>query len=620
MPTIQQENGVKSIKGLPARWGRRAYDELSKLKPIERPFPEFVGPLPFCRYKALASLLDELTAAPLPLDSTDAQLCMLAEERANTCMNLALDLHTFKSVRAIMDGIVRSSGIDPADVKEDQAAVLRYMDPVWWRRSLRKTIFRAREYAAIRLGFVSSRAGKYCSDEAAHSRVAQNRRNAITLQNTKLLNADTDQEYKLSDLAAKGTGNNKIRRGELMLRMDGCGEIAEELGHKGLFVTLTAPGAYHAVLERTGEVNPDYNGASPRDTQDYLRDSVWALTRAQNARDGISPYGFRVAEPHHDGCTHWHMVLFMPAEHIPIFVRNLSRYALAEDGDAPGAQQKRVTFKELDPAEGTAAAYMAKYVAKNIGDGKIELDRYGNEKITKEMRVDAWAGVWGIRQFQPLGQPPVTGYREMRRVPESEIQNAPAHVQMAWRAGNRVDLIDEETGEVAGTLKCDFAAYIRAQGGVNRGRDYLIAIQKETRLQAGRYGLQERDFPVGLYCKAEPARTYTSIRYTWRRLGVEVRPSWSPVNNCTAPHWADAALPGELVAEFDDAWFDSAEYHGIFKPPDEAGAEWQEAEAEAERAKRETVWTEPCYDPEELKRRAADAARRASERVVRRGA
>src|SRR2546428_412907 len=94
--------------------------------------------------------------------------------------------------------------------------------------------------------------------------------------------------------------------------------------------------------------------------------------------------------------------------------------------------------------------FFAKYVAKNIGDGTIELDRNGNEKITKEMRVDAWAGLWGIRQFQPLGQPPVTGYRELRRVPEAELENAPEHIKRAWRAGNRVALVDEETGEVAG--------------------------------------------------------------------------------------------------------------------------------------------------------------------------
>jgi hypothetical protein len=575
MPVIQQENGVKTVAGLPVRWGVRAYRELSAAL-------DGLGPLlgaTSYRYKTLCKLLDEVTSAPLPLDSTDAQLCILAEERAATCMNLTLDLHSFASVRAIMDGIVRSSGIEPPNVKGDQQSVLRCMDAVWWRRSLRKVIGRAREHAAIRLGFVSSRAGKYCSDEAARSRVSQNRRNAITLKNTKLLNVDTDQQYALSDLAAKGTGNNKIRRGELMLRMDGCGEIAEELGHKGLFVTLTAPGAYHAVLERTGDINPAYNGASPRDTQDYLNQNVWALTRAQNGRDGIAPYGFRVAEPHHDGCTHWHMVLFMPAAHIPVFIRNLSRYALAEDGDAPGAKTKRVTFKELDPAEGTAAAYMAKYVAKNIGDGTIELDKNGNEKISKEMRVDAWAGLWGIRQFQPLGQPPVTGYREMRRVPESEIEGAPEHVQQAWRAGNRIALIDEETGEVAGMLKCDYALYIRAQGGVNRGRDYRIAVDTEQREVAGRYGLQTRDCPKGLYCKSEPAKKYASIRYTWKRLGaaVELRRSWSPVNNCTQPHWAAGAMPGELVAEFDDAWFDSDEYQKIFVPPDVVEAELIEA-------------------------------------------
>jgi len=587
MPVISQETIggqiVKTVKGLPVRWGVRAYREMHAALNSE-------GGATSDRYTTLCRMLDEVTDAPLLLDSTDAQLCILAERFAGECTNIALDIHTYSAMRLVMDQIVRQAGIEPPAVKDDQGAVLRAMDAQWWRRALRKAICRAREHAAIRLGFVSSRAGKYCSDEAALARVSQNRRNATSLKNTKLLNVDTDQEYTLADLAAKGMGNNKIRRGELMLRMDGADEIAQEMGHKGLFVTLTAPSAYHAVMERTGEINNKYNGCSPRETQDYLR-GVWVLTRAQNDRDGIAPYGFRVAEPHHDGCTHWHMVLFMPAEAIPVFVRNLSAYALAEDGDEPGAQEKRVTFKEIDPAQGSAAAYMAKYVGKNIGDGKLEEDKNGNTKITKEMRVDAWAGVWGIRQFQPIGMPPVTGYRELRRVPAEAVQDAPEHVQMAWRSGNRIPLIDEETGEVAGMLRCDFAAYIRAQGGINKGRDYRIAIATETRQVEGRYGMVEKDCPTGVYCKAAPDTEYASVRYTWKRLGaVELRSSWSPVNNCTQPHWAEGVMAGELVAEFDDAWFDSDEYQNFFVPPEVVAAEMIAQEDEAARIRAQTVW------------------------------
>lgn len=560
MPVIQQEAGIRSVKGLPLRWGIPAYRELSQAQ------AGAIGAMPE-GYKRLSAMLDEVTACPLPLDSTEAQLCMLAERCASECMNVALDVHEAVAMRKSVEIIVRMYGMEPSSIKDDQQAVLRYMDAVWWRRNLRTVHGRAREHAAMRLGFVSSRKGKYVSDETAKSRVGQRRRNAKVLENTTLENAETGQKFTLDELAAKSTSNPVLRRGELMLRMDGTDEIAGELGHVGLFVTLTAPSAYHAVLEKTDSPNPKYNGATPRETQLYLR-GVWELTRAQNGRDGLSPYGFRVAEPHHDGCTHWHMVVFMPAAHIEPFQRNLRRYALVEAGDEPGAQERRVTFTEMDPNEGSAAAYMMKYIGKNIGDGEIKEDKNGRDIITKEMRVDAWAGVWGIRQFQAFGQPPVTGYREFRRVDESIIVDAPEHVRAAWLSCNRVDLVDEETGEIAGQKKCSWAAYIRAQGGVNVGRHYRIAVTTELRVVAGRYGMQDRDCPTGMHCKASPDVNYASTRYTWRRSGVAfdvaVRRPWSPVNNCTPAsekNWEQwAPMPAEIPPHHDLAYYADCDF------------------------------------------------------------
>lgn len=577
MPTIQQENGVRTVKGLPARWATRAYKELNAAQ------GGAIGAMPE-RYKQLSALLDEVTAAPLPLDATDAQICILAERYANECVSQAATIHDLKALRARLAWMVTNRGLEVPDETDDKQFIYRCNDAAWWRKNLRCVHGRAFEHAAIRLGFVSVRAGAYCSDETVKRRLAQNRRNAKALDAVTMEN-ENGQEFSLAALAAKSTGNKTIRRGELMLRMAGCEEVAAELGHVGLFVTLTAPSKYHAVLKKSGTLNPKYNGATPREAQQALMD-VWKSWRAKNARDGVLPYGFRIAEPHHDGCPHWHILMFVPADKVERVKETLTAYALAEDGDEPGARANRVEFVQIDPALGTAAGYIAKYVGKNIDDahvdahrdddGEVRTDMVDDEVIRPSQRVEAWAATWGIRQFQPMGMPPVTVWRELRRVERERIANAPEHVLQAWDACQRETTTDED-GVVEVTKKADFAPYIRAQGGVNQGRAYRIAIAAPIKAVEGRYGLTDRAVPVGVYCRQEPDITYASKRYTWRRTGgaVALRSPRSSVNNCTgvaAGHWSNAAPAPTRMPVFNsfdyyaNCDFDCFDKFGEFNP------------------------------------------------------
>jgi hypothetical protein len=595
MPIIQQERGVKTVKGLPARWGVRAYRELSAAMMGE-------GGTASERYKTLSRVLDDVTSAPLPLDATDAHLCILAEHYANDCASNAATIHDIEALRARMAFICRLRGIVPPAVRDDQQAVLRCTDPAWWRRNLRRVHGRAFEAAAVRLGFVSSKAGSYASNETVARRRGQVERNKAALASVRMINEHGTQ-YGLDELAAKGTSNKRIRRGELMLRLAGCEDVANEAEHVGVFVTLTAPSKYHAVLAKSGDVNPKYNGATPRQVQAYLQKTS-ARTRAAYGRLGIKPYGFRIAEPHHDGCVHWHSLVFMPADQVEAYCATVRRYALAEDGDEPGAQANRVKFEMIDSTKGSAAAYIAKYISKNIDDDEDHFDLIEGDQVAVDKasaRVDAWAGVWGIRQFQAIGQPPVTVWRELRRVAESEIKDAPANVRTAWEACQRVERTDSETGEVTVERPANFGNYIRAQGGVAMGRDYAIAVAKDAVRIEGRYGVYDGHAPVGIYARRQPDSVFASTRYTWTRVaaGVDLRRSWSPVNNCTPPAWAEYAQPGEPVADFDDAWFDSDEYQKIFVPPTVAGEQWHQAQLDAIENRRKTMWTRPASEQRE---------------------
>ncbi|WP_373987017.1 replication endonuclease [Duganella sp. BuS-21] len=579
MPIIQQENGRKTVAGLPLRWGVRAYEELRRAQ------DGVIGPMP-ARYKKLAALLDEVTGAPLPLDATDAQLCIYAQRYADECATQAGMLHDLKAIRARLAWMVVNRGLAVPAVADDRQFMLRCVDAAWWRRNLRRVHGRAFEHAAIRLGFVSSRTGAYASNETVARRIAQNVRNAAALRTVMMVNED-GQEYSLADLAAKGVGNKAIRRGELMLRMAGCEEIANELGHVGVFVTLTCPSKFHAVLSKSGLLNPNYNGATPREAQAYLS-KVWQCIRAKNGRDNVLPYGFRIAEPHHDGCPHWHILMFVPAHKVRRVKLTLAAYALAEDGDEPGAKRNRLKVVRIEAGKGTAAGYIAKYVGKNIDgehvgdqldrDGNvIETDLVGDQVMRASQRVEAWASAWGIRQFQPIGQPPVTVWRELRRVKAEAVEGAPQHVMDAWNACQRVTVTDPDTGEVVTLQAANYASYIRAQGGVNVGRRYAIGVAEKVEEREGRYGLATRPMPIGIYCRQAPDALYASTRHQWKRAGGAVpacRP-WSSVNNCTvdyAPAWEAQAEWTADIAPFDDtayfAGFDFAcfDQFGDFNP------------------------------------------------------
>lgn len=56
----------------------------------------------------------------------------------------------------------------------------------------------------------------------------------------------------------------------------------------------------------------------------------------------------------------------------------------------------------------TAAAYIAKYVTKNIDWDRLEKDFEGNDSLETSACVEAWASRWRIRQFQQIDGSPVT--------------------------------------------------------------------------------------------------------------------------------------------------------------------------------------------------------------------
>lgn len=483
----------------------------------------------------------------------------------------------------------------------------RMMCGKWWRRQLRAQHAMAVELAAIRMGFVSKHKEVYASNETCRRREQQNNRNKATLERTRMVNED-GQEFTLAELAARSTASRPLRRAELMTRIAGFEFIARELGHDGLFGTLTCPSRMHKfkTVAKGAKVIPNdkYDGTSPREAQQHLADA-WAKIRAELARLEVPVYGFRIAEPNHDGTPHWHFLLFMGGvggdekrraihrvavvcRHYALegdirkeptlrafaepyiaawkrgeyrfkyeamdaarvaFVTALHSWRVAErklrNNGERGAKMHRFKPVMIDWSKGTAAGYIAKYVAKNIDGMYVEKDLLGNDALHTAGRVEAWATTWRVRQFQQIGGAPVTVWRELRRIKELP-ENAPDQLERAYLACNKIEAAEGVEAKAA-----SFAEYLKAQGGVFVGRNYLIRLETELSEQEGGYGEPIGARPIGVRFVGKVLEAVgalgavavrsieflvRSVRHVWRVLGSDLRREaspWTRVNNCT---------------------------------------------------------------------------------------
>ncbi|HCG8349237.1 TPA: replication endonuclease [Vibrio parahaemolyticus] len=314
----------------------------------------------------------------------------------------------------------------------------------WWCGRLNKIRKIMREHLAIAMGQVSSMASPYASWDCVREHQAQQTANYEYIKQCQLLDEETGEEADLWDMVKKSVANPAIRRHELMVRCRGCEDIGNELGLQGLFLTLTTPAKYHNSYKKGGFIG-HWNGASPRDAQTYLN-NVWQRIRAKLGRKEIRWFGVRVAEPHHDGTPHWHLLIWVKPEDKEAVTEIFVDYATKEDKhelfDKQGKfdHSARCDVGEIDPEKGTATGYIAKYISKNI-DGFAMDDEVSDEtgKSVKDMakNVSAWKSRWNIRQFQFFGGAPVTTYRELRRFAN---QNKKAFMEYLFMQ-ERVDLL-----------------------------------------------------------------------------------------------------------------------------------------------------------------------------------
>lgn len=400
---------------------------------------------------------------PLTPPPRVTSLAGLTFTRCHTLSLAVVDLAALQWARAI----AAQHGIEPPPRKGRIAAQLaRLCCSLWWRRKLRRLAGRRLEQVQREAHRVHRRAGIYCSDATIERRRSQQNRNRALLETIEAINQE-GQVYTLAELAELGLANPDHRRAELMLRIRDTENEARRLGHLGMFYTLTTPSRFHPVLSKSAKRNPKYDGATPREAQQHLQ-GLWARARAKLHREGLDIYGIRVVEPHHDGTPHWHLLMFMNAADEPRITEILREHAEEESpeelvnrcGKPTSARFKAVT---IDPSKGTAAGYVAKYISKNInGKQFMDADSYGRPMDTSAPRIEAWASVWGIRQFQFMGLPSVTVWREVRRLTEKQEAQL-----RAWEEATRPEPTAAERLEAIrrAANAGEWDSFIRLMGG-----------------------------------------------------------------------------------------------------------------------------------------------------------
>lgn len=433
----------------------------------------------------------------LPIDITwnESQLKLVAKSRADMCYGLASNMlnqgDDGDEVLQHLESILLQNNLKPRKGKFISGDIARYCCQKWWSKRLMRLQAISIEELALHIRVVSKKSQIYISDVSFANSRERKRRNEVFLSSLEAIN-EQGECIDLADIAKSTTANPINRRNELMARLHGFEVYADKHGYVADFLTVTCPSRMHSV-HKTGKPNDKYDFTTPRQAQTYLA-SQWAKARSQLDKLNIDYFGFRVVEPHHDGTPHWHLLVFMKAEQQKLLRSTIKHYALQIDGNEKGAQKYRFKVEAICKNKGSAVGYIAKYISKNIDGYGIDNDSYGKPANTSASRICEWSSLWGIRQFQQFGGPPVTIWREARRLALTE------HVEITsvWLAAD----------------KGDWCGFIEALGGVHvKRKDLPVSIVKEFIETEGEYWEPIGYVIKGLSCKGE---IYLSRHHQWK--------------------------------------------------------------------------------------------------------
>lgn len=423
---------------------------------------------------------------------------------------------------------------NPINYELIPGALARMRCADWWQRKLWQLRNEWREELLRAACLVHRHASPYVSHDILLQKREQRRKAMDFFRSHDLINEDGDT-LSMEDVVLASSSNPAHRRNEMMACVKGLELIAEMRDDCAMFYTITCPSKYHATL-MNGKPNPAWNHSTVRESSDYLVDMFAAFRKAMHKKE-LRWYGVRVAEPHHDGTVHWHLLCFMRKKHRRAITELLRRFAIREDRAELGNNTSaRFKSKLIDPRKGTPASYIAKYVSKNIdgrGLGDTVSKETGKSLRDSAEHVTAWASLHRVQQFRFFGIPGRQAYRELRL-----FASQASRAMKASKPGAPV-LMDPKLDAVlaAADVGC-FATYIMKQGGVLVPRkNYLIHTAYEPTVEPGTYG----DHGIRIY------GIWSPITGKENKICTHVH-TWKMVKKAPANPGAESADQGDPVA------------------------------------------------------------------------
>lgn len=365
----------------------------------------------------LSQIYEEIHLSNLNLTDDINQIKLFAAQKARDCL-LKSSATTLSLTAAYCKAKLERYQIHVDSRLSDEELIALCKDERFWFKKFKSKQSKVLEQIRRKIGLVNQYRGAYCSQQSVDAYNWSQQQVKDYMAKQFFVNASGEM-ISMLDAYQSNVSNPANRRAELMIRIKGVEEFSEMNSHSAWFYTITAPSKYHSHF-KSGKPNPKYAGASASETHQYLQ-KQWEKARAQFKRESIDVYGLRVVEPHHDGTPHWHLMLFMPSASAKRVTQILRHYSLEHEPNESGAKRNRFKAKEIDSDKGSAQSYIAKYVCKNIDGEFLDTDKYGNDAKRAANRITAWAAIFKIRQFQFMGTPSVTLYRELRKLKVSDV-------------------------------------------------------------------------------------------------------------------------------------------------------------------------------------------------------